>query len=40
MLTEESDVMKSQSPEYVKDVDTIFNQAVSAGSTVLDPVSD
>ena len=51
MLTEESDVMKCQSPEsiggspislyvYVKDADTIFNQAVSAGSTVLDPVSD
>ncbi len=51
MLTEESDMMKCQSPEsiggspislyvYVKDVDTMFNQAISAGSTVLDPVSD
>jgi PhnB protein len=51
MLTEESDVMKCQSPEsiggspislyvYVKDVDITFNQAVSAGSTVRDPVSD
>ena len=51
MLTEESDVMKCQSPEsiggspislyvYVKDVDTTFNQAVSVGSTILDPISD
>jgi PhnB protein len=51
MLTEESAMMKCQSPEsiggsplslyvYVEDVDKIFNQAISAGSKVLDPVSD
>jgi PhnB protein len=51
MLTEESPEMKAQSPEsiggspvsmyvYVKDVDSVFNQAVSEGSTVLKPVSD
>jgi PhnB protein len=51
MLTEESTEMKAQSPEsiggspvsmyvYVKDVDSVFNQAVSEGATVLKPVSD
>jgi len=51
MLTEESEMMKCQSPEsiggsplslyiYVKDVDKIFDQAISAGATILDPVSD
>ena len=46
MLTEESDMMKCQSHEsiggspislyvYVKDVDTIFNQAVSAGCVII-----
>src|ERR687891_1961958 len=46
MLTEESTEMKALSPEsiggssvslyvYVKDVDDIFNQAVSEGATVL-----
>jgi PhnB protein len=51
MLAEESAEMKSHSPEsvggspisiylYVKDVDSIFNQAVSAGATVLNPVKD
>ena len=51
MLTEESKEMKSLSPEsiggspvtmyvYVKDVDSIYNQAVSEGATVLKPVSD
>jgi PhnB protein len=51
MLAEESTEMKSHSPEsvggspisiylYVKDVDSIFNQAVSAGATVLNPVKD
>ena len=51
MLTEESKEMKALSPEsiggspvtmyvYVKDVDSIFNQAVSEGATVLKPVSD
>jgi PhnB protein len=51
MLTEESKEMKAQSPEsiggspvsmyvYVNDVDSVFNQAVSEGATVLKPVSD
>src|SRR5919198_3224993 len=51
MLTEESTEMKALSPEsigvspvslyvYVKDVDAIFNQAVSEGATVLHPVKD
>jgi PhnB protein len=51
MLTEESKEMKAHSPEsiggspvsmyiYVKDVDAIFNQAISEGATVLKPVSD
>lgn len=51
MLTEESKEMKALSPEsvggssvclyvYVKDVDSVFNQAVSEGATVLDPVRD
>jgi PhnB protein len=51
MLTEESTVMKALSPEsiggspvslyvYVKDVDAVFNQAVSEGATVLNPVKD
>ncbi len=51
MLTEESTEMKAFSPEsiggspvsmyvYVKDVDAVFNQAVSEGATVLKPVSD
>jgi PhnB protein len=51
MLTEESPDMKSLSPEsiggspvglyvYVKDVDGVFNQAVSEGATVLYPVRD
>ena len=51
MLTEESKEMKALSPEsiggspvtmyvYVKDVDSIFNQAVSEGAMVLKPVSD
>ena len=51
MLTEESTEMKSLSPEsiggspvslyvYVKDVDAVFNQAVSEGATVLQPVRD
>ena len=51
MLTEESKEMKALSPEsvggssvclyvYVKDVDRVFNQAVSEGATVLDPVRD
>ena len=51
MLTEESEMMKCQSPEsiggsplslyvYVKDVDKIFDQAISTGATILDPVSD
>jgi PhnB protein len=51
MLTEESPDMKALSPEsicgspvsmyvYVKDVDTIFNQAISDGATVLKPVKD
>jgi PhnB protein len=51
MLTEESPEMKALSPEsiggspvslyvYVKDVDAVFNQAVSEGATVLQPVRD
>jgi PhnB protein len=51
MLTEESPDMKALSPEsiggspvslyvYVKDVDAIFNQAVSKGATELKPVRD
>jgi PhnB protein len=51
MLTEESTEMKALSPEsiggspvsmyvYVKDVDVVFNQAVSEGATVLNPVRD
>jgi PhnB protein len=51
MLTEESTEMKALSPEsiggspvsmyvYVKDVDAVFNQAVSEGATVLNPVRD
>jgi PhnB protein len=51
MLTEESKEMKALSPEsiggspvtmyvYVKDVDPIFNQAISEGATVLKPVQD
>ena len=51
MLTEESPDMKSLSPEsiggspislyvYVKDVDGVFNQAVSEGATVIHPVKD
>ena len=51
MLTEESTEMKALSPEsiggspvslyvYVKDVDAIFDQAVSEGATVLHPVKD
>jgi PhnB protein len=51
MLTEESTEMKTLSPEsiggspvsmylYVKDVDVVFNQAVSEGATVLSPVRD
>lgn len=51
MLTEESPDMKALSPEsiggspislyvYVKDVDGVFNQAVSEGGTVLYPVKD
>jgi PhnB protein len=51
MLTEESPDMKTLSPEsiggspvslyiYVKDVDSIFNQAVSEGATILHPVND
>jgi PhnB protein len=51
MLAEESAEMKAHSPEsiggspvsmyvYVKDVDAVFNQAVSAGATVLNPVKD
>jgi PhnB protein len=51
MLTEESPDMKALSPEsiggspislyvYVKDVDGVFNQAVSEGATVLYPVKD
>ena len=51
MLTEESPDMKALSPEsiggspvslyvYVKDVDSIFNQAVSEGATILHPVND
>jgi PhnB protein len=51
MLTEESTEMKALSPEsiggspvslyvYVKDVDAVFNQAVSEGATVLNPVKD
>jgi PhnB protein len=51
MLTEESTEMKALSPEsiggspvslyvYVKDVDDIFNQAVSEGAAVLNPVRD
>ncbi|HYZ50235.1 MAG TPA: VOC family protein [Nitrososphaeraceae archaeon] len=51
MLTEEYPEMKALSPEsiggspislyvYVKDVDTIFNRAVSEGATMLHPVRD
>jgi PhnB protein len=51
MLSEESKEMKAHSPEsiggspvsmyvYVRDVDQIFNQAVSEGATVLKPVDD
>ena len=51
MLTEESPDMKSLSPEsiggspvslyvYVKDVDGVFNQAISEGATALYPVRD
>jgi PhnB protein len=51
MLTEESSDMKALSPEsiganpvslyvYVKDVDSVFNQAVSEGATILHPVKD
>ena len=51
MLTEESTEMKALSPEsiggssvslyvYVNDVDSVFNQAVSEGATVLNPVRD
>ena len=51
MLTEESKEMKAVSPEsiggspvimyvYVKDVDSIFNQAISEGATELKPVRD
>lgn len=51
MLTEESSEMKTLSPEsiggspvsmyvYVNDVDAVFNQAVSEGATVLNPVRD
>ena len=51
MLTEESTEMKALSPEsiggspvslyvYVKDVDAVFNQAVSEGATALYPVRD
>lgn len=51
MLTEESTEMKTLSPEsiggspvsmyvYVNDVDAVFNQAVSEGATVLNPVRD
>jgi PhnB protein len=51
MLTEESPDMKALSPEsiggspislyvYVKDVDSVFNQAISEGATVLHPVKD
>jgi uncharacterized glyoxalase superfamily protein PhnB len=50
MLTEESEI-KALSPEsiggslvslyvYIKDVDAVFNQAVSEGATVLYPVRD
>ncbi|MGI0001910.1 MAG: VOC family protein [Nitrososphaeraceae archaeon] len=51
MLTEESKEMKALSPEsiggspvilyvYVKDVDSIFNQAISEGASELKPVRD
>ncbi|HET9807949.1 MAG TPA: VOC family protein [Nitrososphaeraceae archaeon] len=51
MLSEESQEMKCFSPQsvgrnpvwlyvYVKDVDSTFNQAVSEGATVLEPVND
>jgi PhnB protein len=51
MLTEESKEMNALSPEsiggspvsmyvYITDVDTIFNQAISEGATVLKPVRD
>ena len=51
MLTEESSEMKTLSPEsiggspvsmyvYVNDVDAVFNQAVSEGAIVLNPVRD
>jgi PhnB protein len=51
MLTEESPDMKALSSEsigrspislyvYVKDVDDVFNQAISEGATVLHPVKD
>ena len=51
MLTEESTEMKALSPEsiggspvsmyvFVKDVDAIFNQAISECATVLNPIRD
>jgi PhnB protein len=51
MLSEESTEMKALSPEsiggsavslyvYFKDVDAVFNQAVSVGATVLNSVRD
>ena len=51
MLADEFPQMNSLSPEsiggspvsmyvYVEDVDAVFNQAVSAGATVLNPVMD
>ncbi len=51
MLTEESSEMKALSPEsvggspvslyvYVKDVDSVFNQAVAEGATALHTVKD
>ena len=51
MIADEFPQMNSLSPEsiggspvsmyvYVEDVDTVFNQAVSAGATVLNPVMD
>jgi len=51
MLTEESEYMKCLAPEsiggsavsmyiYVKDVDSIFDKAVSEGASILSPVTD
>jgi PhnB protein len=51
MLSEESPQMDTHSPEsiggspvgmylYVKDVDSVFDQAISAGATMLYPVKD